>query len=197
MNLMPPRKGNKKMKKLIMGLAAIALAGSLHAATAAWGMDNDGSKTYANATVYMVLNSNFDAAIAALDAGGADVATTIAGYNISDGGAKVLSGKGKGNDVYSSATSGQSYNWILVMSNGATIADGMQYYSTAAISYATMDAAGAIATGAATPSDFKLVDSSTNLFTGTSGTIGAAPEPTSGLLLLLGVAGLALKRKRA
>lgn len=30
-----------------------------------------------------------------------------------------------------------------------------------------------------------------------TGTIGSVPEPTSGLLLLLGVAGLALKRKRA
>ena len=28
-------------------------------------------------------------------------------------------------------------------------------------------------------------------------TIGSAPEPTSGLLLLIGVAGLALKRRRA
>lgn len=184
------------MKKLIMSLAAVALAGSLHAATAAWGMDNDGAKTYANATVYMVLSTDYSDAIAALDAGGAGIATTMAGYNISDGGAKVLSGKGKGNDVYSSATSGQSYNWILVLSNGAAIADGMQYYSTAAISYATMDAAGAIATGAATPTDFKLVDGTKNLFTGTSGIVGA-PEPTSGLMLLLGVAGLALRRKRA
>ena len=183
------------MKKLIMGLAAVALAGSLHAATAAWGMKNDGSKTYANATVYMVLSSNFDAAISALDAGGADVATTIRGYDL-NADLKTANSKGAANGTYSSATSGQSYNWILVMSNGATIADGMQYYSTAAISYATMDAAGAIATGAATPTDFMLVDGTTNLFTGTSGTIGA-PEPTSGLLLLLGVAGLALKRKRA
>ena len=183
------------MKKLIMGLAAVALAGSLHAATAAWGMSNDGAKTYANATVYMILNSNFDAAISALNAGGSDIATTMAGYNIGDA-VKVLSGKGAGNGAYGSATAGDSYNWILVMSNGATIADGMQYYSTAAISYATMDAAGAIATGAATPQKYSLVDTSTNLFTGTSGTIGA-PEPTSGLLLLLGVAGLALKRKRA
>ena len=183
------------MKKLIMGLAAVALAGSLQAATAAWGMSNDGAKTYANATVYMVLNSSFDAAIAALNAGGSDIATTMSGYNIGDA-VKVLSGKGAGNGAYGSATAGDSYNWIVVMSGGATIADGMQYYSTAAISYATMDAAGAIATGAATPEKYSLVDSTTNLFTGTSGTIGA-PEPTSGLLLLLGVAGLALKRKRA
>jgi hypothetical protein len=34
-------------------------------------------------------------------------------------------------------------------------------------------------------------------FAATGGTWTAAPEPTSGLLLLLGMAGLALKRKRA
>lgn len=34
------------------------------------------------------------------------------------------------------------------------------------------------------------------LLAGTSGTFGAVPEPTSGLLLLLGGAGLALRRKR-
>ena len=184
------------MKKLLMGLAAVVLAGSLHAATAAWGTKNDGAKTYANATIYMVLSSNFDAAISALNDGGSSVASKMAGYDL-DASVITANGKGAANGYYDNASSGQSYNWILVMSNGAAIADGMKYYSTAAISYATMDAAGAIATGAATPTDFMLVDSTTNLFTGTSGTIGAAPEPTSGLLLLLGVAGLALKRKRA
>lgn len=183
------------MKKLIMGLAAVALAGSLHAATAAWGMVNDGAKTYANATVYMVLASNFDAAIAALNAGGADVATTIRGYDL-NADLKTTNTKGAANGTYANASSGQSYNWIVVMSGGAAIADGMQYYSTAAISYATMDAAGAIATGTSTPSNYVLVNTTQNLFTGTSGTIGA-PEPTSGLLMLLGMAGLALKRKRA
>ena len=183
------------MKKLIMGLAAVALAGSLQAATAAWGMKNDGAKTYANATVYMVLSTDYADVLSALDAGGADIATTMAGYDL-NANVKVASSKGAASGSYASATAGQSYNWILVMSSGATIADGMQYYSTAAISYATMDAAGAIATGSSTPSDYLLVDTTKNLFTGTSGTIGA-PEPTSGLLLLLGVAGLALKRKRA
>ena len=143
------------MKKIIMGLAAVVLAGSLQAATAAWGMKNDGNKTYANATVYMVLSTDYSTAIAALDAGGAGIATTMAGYNVSDS-VVVLGGKGAGNDVNKNAQSGESYNWILVMSNGAAIADGMQYYSTAAVSYATMDAAGAIATGSATPTDFLL-----------------------------------------
>ena len=182
------------MKKLIMSLAAVALAGSLQAATAAWGMANDGAKTYANATVYMVLGSNYDAAISALNAGGSGIASTMAGYALGD--VVTLSGKGAGNNSYGSATAGDSYYWIVVMSGGNAIADGQNYYSTAAITYATMDAAGAIATGSATPSNFMIVNSTQNLLTGTSGTIGA-PEPTSGLLLLLGVAGLALKRKRA
>ena len=184
------------MKKLIMGRAAVALAGSLQAATAAWGMKNDGAKTYANAAVYMVLSTDYSAVIAALDAGGSDIATTMAGYNV--GSAVVtLSGKGVGSGTNKNAASGESYNWIVVLSDGGAIADGQKYFSTSAISYATMDAAGAIATGAATPSNFLLVDGTTvNFMTGTSGTIGA-PEPTSGLLLLLGVAGLALKRKRA
>ncbi len=184
------------MKKLVMALAAVALSGSLYAATAAWGMKNDGAKTYANASVYMVLSSNYDAAVAALNAGGSDIATTMAGYNV--GSAVVtLSGKGAGSGVNYNATSGESYNWFVILSGGSTIADDMKYYSTSSISYATMDAAGAIASGSATPTDYLLVDSSTNLLTGTSGTIGNVPEPTSGLLLLLGVAGLALKRKHA
>ena len=184
------------MRKLIIGLAAVALAGSLHAATAAWGMSNDGAKTYANASIYMVLSSNYDAAISALNAGGSNVATTMAGYTINDTADKHLSGKGAGSGYYDNAQSGESYYWIVVMSNGGAVADGQQYYSTSAITYSTMNDAGAIATGSNVPTNFSLVDTSKNLFTGTSGTVGA-PEPTSGLLLLLGVAGLALKRKRA
>ncbi len=41
------------------------------------------------------------------------------------------------------------------------------------------------------------VDNYGNEFSGAASSFAVAPEPTSGLLLLLGVAGLALKRKRA
>ena len=80
----------------------------------------------------------------------------------------------------------QPHTHLRTLSGGAAIADAQQYYSTGAISYSTLNDAGAIASGTATPSYYSLVDSTTNLLTGTSGTIGAAPEPTSGLLLLLG-----------
>lgn len=42
----------------------------------------------------------------------------------------------------------------------------------------------------------KYLTTADTLLAGTSGTFGAAPEPTSGLLLLLGGASLALRRKR-
>ena len=187
------------MKKLVMSIAAIALASSLYAATAAWGFKNDGAKTYANAMAYMVDNAQLSTILAALDAGGSDIASTMEGYALSS---KALSSKGAGTSSYGSATSGDNYNWIVVMSGGSAIADGMTYYSTDAISYATLNAAGAIAEGAATPSTYYIVDDTVNRLTGTSGTIGSGggssvPEPTSGLLVLLGVAGLALRRRRA
>jgi hypothetical protein len=39
--------------------------------------------------------------------------------------------------------------------------------------------------------------SAANMLAGTSANFQSVPEPTSGLLMLLGIAGLALKRKRA
>ena len=46
------------------------------------------------------------------------------------------------------------------------------------------------------PGSFSSVTAA-DMLAGSSGSFGAAPEPTSGLLMLLGMAGLALKRKRA
>ena len=62
--------------------------------------------------------------------------------------------------------------------------------------YTMTDAAGNVFTS--TTKQMKAQSTSTpNLVFGSGGTWAAVPEPTSGLLMLVGLAGLALRRKRA
>ena len=46
------------------------------------------------------------------------------------------------------------------------------------------------------PGQFNSITAA-DMLAGSSGSFGAVPEPTSGMLVLLGMAGLALKRERA
>ncbi len=77
-------------------------------------------------------------------------------------------------------TAGQSYDFYLVLTEG-----GYQY--TSAIKTAT-----ALETGAS-----NVAFGSLKAATQTAGNWTAVPEPTSGLLMLVGLAGLALRRRRA
>ena len=188
------------MKKLIIAAAIVCAAVVSQAASASWSMVNDGSATYKYNSVLMILDSSTDAVKGILADGGTGVLTSLATYNINNGGVSSVSKKGAADGVYGSAEAGQSYRWLIIRSADGTAADGTDYILSGAVSYATMDAAGAIVSGSEIATPFSLVDSTTDLFKAggaISGTIGSVPEPTSGLLLLLGVAGLALKRKRA
>lgn len=83
------------------------------------------------------------------------------------------------------------YSVYAVIFDTTTITDSSHYYVTAASAASTTFADGAsttksytlAATSSATASNWKSV--------------GPVPEPTSGLLMLIGMAGLALRRKRA
>lgn len=85
-------------------------------------------------------------------------------------------------EVASGLTVGESYNFYYVLTDG----DKQLKSANSAMSYTALE------TGAPL---INLGNQAT--YTGNAGNWGAVPEPTSGLLLLLGVAGLALKRKRA
>lgn len=86
------------------------------------------------------------------------------------------------------------YSVYAVVFDTDTITDASHFYVTdATAAQTTLTEASALtktytpaATGSATASNWKAVGSS-----------GPVPEPTSGLLLVLGMAGLALRRKRA
>ena len=172
------------MKKLIIGACAILCATALHAAAVSWALEKDTPKTFGNLTAYVVNGSDYATVVSLLTAGGTDVATDFNGYVI-DSVALNSRGAGASNTV---GVTGDSLAWFIFA--GDTIADGSTYSTTGAI-----DVSGYKFTPPeSAPGDLPLtVDSF-----GTKGApIGNVPEPTSGLLMLLGMAGLALRRRRA
>ena len=173
------------MKKLMMAFAVIAFASATQAAAVSWYLEKDTPKTFGNLTAYVVNGSDYSAVVALLTAGGASVATDFNAYVIDSVGLNSR-GAGSSNSV---GVSGTTLAWFIF--NGDTIADGGAYNTTGAI-----DVSAYIFTPPeSSPGDLALtVDS----FTTRDAPIGnVIPEPTSGLLVLIGIAGLALKRKRA
>lgn len=186
------------MKKLMTVLAMAAIAGSVQAASFSWKTAATG-KVYnpgttdllASATAYL-----FDASavsqsslVTAFATGGLDLSTmgSLSSKDISNGAIA--------STTFSDSTpvggTLNSYFAIIVSIDGkdylfisdATTASG-QEGKTNTISF-----------NAKAASQAGALDASAGYSVG--GWYAAVPEPTSGLLLLLGVAGLALKRKRA
>ncbi len=181
------------MKKIMIAVAAVALACIANAASVGWSMAT-GSATYANyAYDFFVI--------------GQKGATTIATIT-------ALLDEGKSVDSYAFGTGvvgSTGTAMTAAASSGATLDTGT-YTSFFVLFDSTAPAAGSskyvVVEGAANLT--KTIGASTASITFTSGNVsstlsnasnwksyGAVPEPTSGLLLLLGVGGLALKRKRA
>ena len=190
------------MKKLMIALAAAAMAAGVQAASVVWTHSKDSAKAYD--TIYMVSGTDYSAVIAALDAGGDNIAATMKSYDlINKGGASVqLNNKGGGNgsgQLGTTPDAADKFYYILVdtSSTGQAIANDMAYSVTKGYTYQDFLDSKASVTGSDTPIPMELKGA----FTVATGTIGSAggdtPEPTSGLLLLLGVAGLALRRKLA
>ena len=179
------------MKKIMIALAAVAVAAFANAANVNWKIQVNGGEI--GNEMYAVLASSLT---------GADMAKlTIA--DVTD---NALSWYGSGN-LYDSATiinkSGRGTTEYTQISDSALTAANASIYlfsvSADGKSYALLNSdpydvtANVYADGSSSPGTFSVNTSSAAL----TYTTFAVPEPTSGLLLLLGVAGLALKRKRA
>ena len=175
------------MKKLITA-GVIAFVGlALNAATVSWSMDysyQPGTTSYAeNYLVYFFDNTTFSRAEANTALGNADTSFITNGFAAGDltDDEGYVAADGIGN--YGNGVEVTGY---LVIFNASTVADATLAYLT--------DTASGSTTTAGLPASLSFGDVTG---TQTASNWAAVPEPTSGLLLLLGMAGLALKRKRA
>ena len=177
------------MKKLVLVLTAVCAVGMAKGAFVDWKFGKD--TTYNGYTVYAFDNADSATVLAALGAFDADALTTINGLVLSSAEVKKGNANSQGVDV------GDVTSLMLLAINGAFEVDKAFVYDTLNISNNTYGGTDPNP-GAATLASF-----------GNSGTITAkalppgpdpstdVPEPTSGLLLVLGGAMLALRRRRA
>ena len=190
------------MKKLIVCASAAVAACAVNAASFVWGFTagdyadiNGGRDTtamvYTGGMAYLYLgtvtasSTAFDLSGATLIASGGFVESTYGYGNIN---ADALSTS----DLVTSTAAGQKFTLILVDN---TSKDLSSYEGNYVLREGTSDQKSII--GVTTTSYAVFTNGSSVAAGDWSSMTASVPEPTSGLLLLIGVAGLALKRKRA
>ena len=185
------------MKKLMIAAAIVCAAVMSQAASFNWKVTNikdDAGTAKVGAGTYYVMCFAADSAGNTLgtDISIADASALAAAGKISDLATKAnFAGTNTGLGTYTSSltgnsfTTGDSVKIFAIVFNDDVPSDATKYQIVSATTdYTFVDAA-----------EEKAL--TVSMASGTWNNISAVPEPTSGLLLLLGVAGLALKRKRA
>ena len=173
------------MKKLIIALGVFAcVATAAQASTVMWKLTTGAA--YSGMNVYGLTETTAAAVLAACQSTDSTKWTeafgTTASYSVVGSNARAAA---------SGETAGISAgdNLVLVIVDGS-VAEGSQYW---VLNDYTIQAANVF--------DPPSTGTAAGISLSTLGTAGAgtfaAPEPTSGLLLLLGMAGLALRRRRA
>lgn len=181
------------MNKLMTLVAGVMLATITHAAAVGWTLA--GATNYKNdAYQFFVIGQNGVDSIATITAL-LDAGTSTSSYAFGSG---MVAANGAANVTYGnsgkSLDAGNTYTGFYVIFDSATPTSGSTKY--AVVSGAT----GLTVSPSATAASMTFVAGNQSTFlnaTSNWSSYGAVPEPTSGLLVLLGMAGLALKRKRA
>ena len=184
------------MKKLMFMLAAVAMAVGAHGAAVYWTCTNvkDGSGNAIDGVAYFV-----NAATLSQDAfkalSGADAFNTalsgMYSYTPTEAGKYTVASSAAVENSTLGLSDSTSYSVYLAVFDTATITDSSNYYLTTPATLQTL-----------TGSNYAQVkwgsQSTASQAAGAwTSVTGSVPEPTSGLLMLVGLAGLALRRKRA
>ncbi len=181
------------MKKLMFILAAVAMAVSVQAASVSWTCTNvkDGSGNAISGIAYFVNAATLGQEEVATFSKASDWTTALSGmysYSPSDAGKYTHAAVENATLGLADASAQQAY---LVIFDTAEITDASHYYLTevkSVTTYSGTETAQIKWGSQSTPSQAAGAWSSVT---------GGVPEPTSGLLMLIGLAGLALRRKRA
>jgi hypothetical protein len=186
-------KRKNKMKKIMILASAIAISCAANAAQYVWGLSSydyqdksgtpleDGTAFFFLGTV-TASDTAFDLSQATYITYGGFDANNYAYGHVDN--SNLLS-----SDAITSTAAGQAYSIVLVDANVTTL-EG--YEGDYTIVTGTSNAG--VLPGATNTYYADFVNGTSSAYTTST---MAVPEPTSGLLLLLGMAGLALKRKRA
>lgn len=173
------------MKKVMFVLAAIVVAGIAHAASVNWqasSITGDGAvKDNMVALYYTEAGAGMDSVLAALEAGTAPAASSTMVISL---------GKGKVNKVtvdVAGLDTAKAYDFYVVAFDAKTLpeANNYQIVSKTNVGYSSLDGYFAVSGNFSGATWTKMPSG------------GDVPEPTSGLLLLVGGAMLALRRRRA
>ena len=191
------------MKKLVLGLLTVAFAASLQAATFRWynsaaiAAAGDSSTDITSGTVYLFEGSNQSAIFAAI-VGGGDWTSGAVGSAVING-AKTFGSTtvpnatiNSGRSVWDETTTDTSRQYFQVLVDG----DNIYIADTVNV---TVKGTGNSNIAFGNDESLNDVRDLANGYQGGGWYAPSTPvpEPTSGLLMLLGMAGLALKRKRA